>query len=149
MAGKTPFEGQVLELLARLKITKERIQEECNRKLSDIDQQIEAVSTTLRLLREPVTEQVITVEAAPIQSSTLIGKSAREALIEIAKQRGGRVRIVEAIPLLAGAGVIRRTKNSWNALYTTLIRSKEFEKAGGGEFSLVQPPSDQTALRLQ
>lgn len=141
----TKFEAEILGLLNRLKIEKEQIQADCETRLKEIDRRIEAVSVTARLLREPVSERRgVVPEGVP--TSMLAGKSAREALIEIAKQKGGTVKITEAIPVLAGAGIIRQTKNSWNALYTTLIRSKEFEKApGGGTFRLIQ--LDQPALQ--
>ena len=127
--------SRALALLQRLKAKKERIQAECKQRLEDIDRQIEAVSTTLQLLREePEKLEVEVASAIQIRDSvslaSLTGKSARQALIEIAKKNQGIVKIVEARPLLLSAGILTGTKkeNLWGAIYTELERSKHFEK---------------------
>lgn len=143
-SGRT-FQGEALALLGRLKAKKEGIEDECKRRLEEVDAEIRAVSTTLRLLGESISVNHATSldrKAAEIPVSELAGKSARVALIEIAKQNGGQVRIVEAKALLIAAGILRPSKNIWGAIYTTLKRSAEFEKVAGeaGTFKLLQEP---------
>jgi hypothetical protein len=80
--------------------------------------------------------------------SILKNKSTREACIEIANRNGGVVRISEAKRLLLGAGILHPTKNTWGVVYTTLVRSKEFEREPRerGTFRLV---GNQNSLPLQ
>jgi hypothetical protein len=71
----------------------------------------------------------------------LSGKTIKEACIEIAKINGGNVRVKKAKDALIVAGVLRRTKNSWGIVNTTLIRSKEFQKhpSEQGTFKYIDP----------
>ena len=137
MNNQANFEGATLELLRYLKDKKESIQARHNAELAEIDKQIESVSITVNLLREtkeqPMFESVQTI--IPID---LHGKSTRQACIEIAKKNGGVVRIADAKDALISAGILKKTKNTWAIIYTTLHRSKEFEKVDGpGTFRLL------------
>ncbi len=69
-----------------------------------------------------------------------MGKTAKEALIAIAKANEGTIRIVDAKQLLIGAGVIKKPKYAWGAIYTTLTRNHEFEKVPNerGTFRIVE-----------
>jgi len=154
MKDQALFQSATMDLLSKLEAKKAGLQSEFQKRLSAVDKEIEAVSTTLRLLREPshleisVADSLVLADSVPM--SALKNKSAREALVEIARRNGGLVRITEAKPLLLGAGILRRTKNSWGMIYTTLVRSKEFEKhpTESGTFRL-RDQGGQAALVLQ
>jgi hypothetical protein len=125
------FQQHASILLGKLKEKKEAIEREYGLRITEVDKEIEAVSITLRLLREPSPsskspESVIVKGQVP--ASELIGKSARQALILIAQYNAGNVRIIDAKPLLVGAGILQPTKNIWGAIHTTLSRSPEFER---------------------
>ena len=108
--------------------------------MAEIEKEIEAVSITARLLRE-TDEAVPQIELYKrmVIPSNLDGLSAREACIEIAKSNGGIVRIAEAKSALIAAKILKPSKNTWAIVYTTLQRSKEFEKSstGSGIFRLI------------
>ena len=124
----------VSQLFASLKNKKEALQKEYASRMAEVDKEIDAVSTTLRLLRlgalEAKVPDVISV-LDPVMIAQLEGKSAREALIDLAKANDGIVRIVDAKRTLIAAGILKDTKNIWGAIHTTLTRSKEFEKVPG------------------
>jgi hypothetical protein len=95
-------------------------------------------------------QESIQADATPvaIQKPTtipndLFGKSTREACIAIAKRNNGVVRIAEAKQAIVAAQILKDSKNTWAIIYTTLHRSKEFEKGkGAGEFRLIVPPGE-------
>ena len=85
--------------------------------------------------------------ASGVPASALAGKNLRRALIEIANQSDGSLRIATAIPILQGAGIVRPARrNARAAIYNKLIRCREFERAGPGEFKLVLQPRHQTPI---
>jgi hypothetical protein len=144
MSNQANFQSASMELLKRLKSRKETIQAKYTFDLSEIDKEIDAVSITLRLLRETAGSTEDVEEAAPaVIPNDLSGKSTREACIEIAKSNGGVVFINDAKRALIAAGILKPSKNTWGIIYTTLIRSKEFEKTDvAGGFRLVQNTSE-------
>jgi hypothetical protein len=143
MVSNSDFQQSVMALLSRLKAKKEGLQKEYESRIADVDREIESVSITQRLLREPTTLEVRVSDSIGVRDTAvipdLIGKTMRQALIIIAKRNGGIVRIVDAKPLLMGAGIIKKPKFSWGAVYTALTRSNEFEKVPGekGTFRIV------------
>ncbi len=143
MAYNSDFQQTVMLLLAKLKNKKEALQQEFEARSMEIDREIESVSTTLRLLREPVVTPVSQGSYIPNHPGPIIaavmGKTMREALIAIANNNNGIVRIVDVKPILMTAGIIKKPKHAWGAIYTTLTRSGQFEKVQGetGTFRLV------------
>jgi hypothetical protein len=153
MNSEARFEGITLDLLKHLKSKKEALEARHKEEQAELDKEIEAVSITLRLLHERADTAPGAEETKPtVIPNTLIGKSAREACIEIAKNNGGRIRVADAKDALVAARILKPSKNTWAIVYTTLQRSKEFEKtAGSGMFRLVVPaqPTDAQASFLQ
>jgi hypothetical protein len=141
------FETEVLSLLAALKIRKQKIQEQFEVEMKAVDSQIEAVSTTARLLRHGASSTP-TIVARGLVIPDLTGKNIRQACIEIAKRNDGIVRVKETKNALVAAGVVRRTKNSWGIVNTTLLRSKEFQKHPTelGTFKLVDTEQGQLSV---
>lgn len=140
MNNQAKFEGEAMSLLRHLKSKKEAIQLRHEAELAAIDKEIEAVSITVRLLREiPDSAESAPEEARQTQiPNDLFGKSAREACIEIAKKNNGVVFVGDAKKALIAARILKDTKNTWSIIYTTLQRSKEFEKTGvSGGFRLI------------
>lgn len=150
MDNTAGFEGEVLVLLHQLNAKKERIQAQYAEALASVDREIEAVSTTARLLREPKGEgaHVAIVQSGVVIPGDLRGKSIRHACVEIARANGGLLRITDAKWPLVDARVVTSKKHAWGAIYTTLIRSKEFEKVPNqpGTFRLVDQTSRQGQL---
>jgi hypothetical protein len=148
MVNQSTFESATLALLAHLKEKKQAIQARHAQELAEIDREIDAVSTTARLLREAK-------KAAPIIEATAIppnlhGKSTREACIEIAKLNNGMVRVGEARDAIVAAGILSsESKNTWGIVYTTMSRADEFEKAGTGAFRLISGDQPQEQRLLQ
>lgn len=139
MSPRARFEAEVLQLLNQLNAKKETIQARHKAELDEVTKDIEAVLTTARLLRQPIT--IVTMPdtwRAFSVPKDLCGKSARVACIEIAKANDGIVRISRAKDALIEAGILKPSKNAWGAVYTTLARSREFEKGPqAGTFRLV------------
>jgi|ERR1043166_816354 hypothetical protein len=147
MAHHSDFQQQVIVLLAKLKAKKEALQKEYEARSAEIDREIESVSTTLRLLREPEAHMpnhgTIPKYVPATFINELMGKTIREALHSIARANNGIVRIKEVKPALIEAGVIKRHKHAWGAIFTTLTRSPEFEKVPNqaGTFRLIENPA--------
>jgi hypothetical protein len=133
------FESEAMSLLRHLKSKKETVQLRHTAELQEIDREIDAVSITIRLLREaPESDGVIEEVKPSVIPNDLFGKSTREACIEIAKKNGGIVYVGEAKKALVAAKVLKDSKNTWSIVYTTLHRSKEFERTGvSGGFRLI------------
>src|SRR5439155_17025870 len=116
----------------------EQLAKEFENRLAQTDAEIQAVSTTLRLLKNGhEATGTLATKSLLIPASVFVGKTQRAALAEIAKRNGGIVKVGEARRILIDAGVIRDAKNTWGLLYTTMSRSPEFEKSGRGQFMLV------------
>ncbi len=150
MSNQAQFENEAIALLRRLKDKKESIQARHAEELAEIDKEIEAVSITVRLFREaPGSSNAYEEPRQAKIPNGLVGKSAREACIEIAKRNGGVVFVAEAKKALVGAGILKESKNTWAIIYTTLQRSKEFEKAGvSGGFRLITSPESGAQQKL-
>lgn len=152
MSNESRLEGATLDLFRHLKSKKEALQTRHAAEMAEIDREIEAVNITLRLLREQQTLASIEEIRPATIPNNLLGKTAREACIEIARNNGGIVRVADAKDALVAARILKPSKNTWAIVYTTLKRSEEFEKAGpSGVFRLVNPlaPSDAQASLLQ
>jgi hypothetical protein len=148
MSNQATFEVATLDLLKHLKSKKEAMQVRHASELAEIDKEIEAVSITMRLLRETVDSSERTEESKPaVIPNDLNGKSTRQACIEIAKRNNGVVFVGEAKKALVASRILKESKNTWAIIYTTLRRSKEFEKTSvSGGFRLISPPKEQRSL---
>ena len=150
MDNKAKFEAEVLNLLSQLDSKKQAMQARHVREIEEIDKEIQAVATTARLLRQAATTPAPSLIVQVSSAGDLRGKSARVACIEIAKANNGAVKISAAKDALIAAGILKNTKNAWGALYTTLTRSKEFEKGPvPGTFKLVNWPEQGQGTLLQ
>ncbi|MGA3159984.1 MAG: hypothetical protein ABSC77_02125 [Terracidiphilus sp.] len=147
MSNQAKFESEAMSLLRHLKSEKEAIQLRHTSELEEIDREIDAVSITLRLLREvPESKDQIEEIKPSVIPNDLFGKSTREACIEIAKKNNGIVYVSEAKKALIAARILKDSKNTWAIVYTTLHRSKEFEKTGiAGGFRLLTYPTKEAA----
>ena len=145
MSNQAHFQEMAFSLLRYLKSKKEAMLARHAVELEGIEKEIEAVSITVRLMQEsddadksPEPE----VKQSAAIPGDLRGKSTREACIEIAKQNDGIVRVADAKRALVSARILKESKNTWAIIYTTLHRSKEFEKGkGAGEFRLLTYPA--------
>lgn len=148
MGHDARFEAEVLTLLGQLKAKKEAVEERFKAEIAAIDLEIEAVSTTARLLRQSGSTAVPLVISRTSIIPDLGGRTIKQGCIEIARKNNGVVRVKEAKDALITAGVLRQTKNSWGVVNTTLMRSKEFEKHPTelGSYRLLQTVSKQAQL---
>lgn len=140
MSNQAKFESEAMSLLSQLKAKKESLQLRHATELAEIDKEIEAVSITVRLLREvpESTDTRIEVKVPSVIPNDLFGMSTREACVEIAKRNHGMVFIAEAKKALIASRILKESKNTWSIIYTTLKRSKEFEKTPvSGGFRLI------------
>jgi hypothetical protein len=140
MSNQARFESEAMSLLRHLKGKKESLQLRHASELAEIDKEIDAVSITVRLLREaPESNGAMEdVKLPSVIPNDLSGKSTREACIEIAKNNNGMVFVGEAKKALIASRILKESKNTWAIIYTTLKRSKEFEKTSvSGGFRLV------------
>jgi hypothetical protein len=150
MESKAKFEAEVLELLSQLDAKKQALQARHAHELEEINKEIDAVAITARLLRQPPTSASPTLTIQVKSAGDLRGKSARVACIEIANANRGIVKVAAAKEALIAAGILKNNKNAWGALYTTLTRSKDFEKGPTpGTFKLVNWPAQGQGTLLQ
>ncbi len=132
---------QLTALRDRLQLRKARY----SQKLVEVDEQLKAVGLTVSLLsrgeERESEEQPLAVAPNEIRGMTQV-----EALVYIARNNANRVKIVPAKKLLAKAGVMKLTKNSYNILYTVINRSEKFKKVGPGEYELLGEPDKSVVL---
>lgn len=118
---------------------KQRLEEKVStfaRKLGEAQQQLKSVATTLELLGysgENVAAPERKFIYPPIQ---LKGLTQPQALERIAKANNGRFKITDVIPVLIEAGVMKRTKNAYSMIFSTIQRTEKYERVGPGEYVL-------------
>ena len=134
--------NQQLDELVALKDRLQARAVKVKQKLAEIEKQVEAVSITLNLLKrgEDGEEPTVNISARELQ-----GMKQLEALVYVAKQNNGRVRIMDAKQLLGKAGIMKLGKNSYGVLYTVITRSGKFKRSGPGEYELLAEPSVRNA----
>jgi hypothetical protein len=112
--------------------------------VQELDQELEHLTATIRLLQKPPKPAVSV--AATITIDFPIGKLRKltqvQALTAIANHYGGTFKAQEAKRLLIKAGVMRETKNSTNIIHSVILRSEKFEKVRPGEYRLKTPASN-------
>jgi hypothetical protein len=149
MGNQSAFEAATLDMLRYLKEKKRVMQVRHLQELAEVDREIDAVSITVRLLREAGKNPEPAQEIKTLIPKDLHGKSARAACIEIAKLNSGIVRVSDARDALIAAGILSKKKNAWGIVYTTLTRADEFEKATPGSFRFVPEGKPQEQRLLQ
>jgi hypothetical protein len=127
------MKGTLRDVVAKLKARREGLK----KALEQTETEIRAVETTMNLLTQNGSKPSHLTEIFAEKPYDFKGKTQKESLIEIAKRNDGIVRVSEGKRILSAAGKLKKGRNSWGSIYTTLNRSKEFEKAGPGEFRLI------------
>ncbi|HET9308796.1 MAG TPA: hypothetical protein VFO46_22465 [Candidatus Sulfotelmatobacter sp.] len=79
--------------------------------------------------------------------SVLQGMSHRQAVIAIAKHKGGVIKAQDAKQIMIRAGVMKNTKNSTHMVHNAIISSERFDRIGRGEYRL-RVPSNATMTAL-
>jgi len=106
--------------------------------LKEFEAKLQAIATTLELLRKdanravpvpPTAEQILFTELRT-------KKTQLAALIAIAKHNGGILRTRDAKPLLQRMHLMKVTKNASNILYNVINRSERFDNVGPGVYRL-------------
>lgn len=108
--------------------------------LDEIDSKLKAVKLTAELLgyvNEDSGQVVDTGSVPPKSSQRRLEGTIREALEQIAKEKGGTIKVGDARRILLDAGKVKNNRNTWGMIYTVFSRSGAFEKAGPGKFRLV------------
>jgi hypothetical protein len=130
MRSREVILDELVGLIVRLRNRKAEIEAQ----LSSLEAQINAVETTLKLLKDERGPDLSQMNSSFI--SELHDKSLIEALITIAQKRENRLIVKEAKRLLIQAGLINNAKNALSILYTTISRSGRFEKIKPGEYKV-------------
>jgi hypothetical protein len=130
MRSREVILDELVGLIVRLRNRKAEIEAQ----LSSLEAQINAVETTLKLLKDERSPDLSQMNSSFI--SELHDKSLIEALITIAQKRENRLIVKEAKRLLIQAGLINNAKNALSILYTTISRSGRFEKIKPGEYKV-------------
>jgi hypothetical protein len=107
------------------------------RDLEEIERQLQAVATTLELLRKETSQKTVHVTSEQeILAELRTKKTQVPALIAIARHNGGILLTKDAKYLLQRAGLMKVTKNASNILYNVINRSERFENIGPGRYRL-------------
>jgi hypothetical protein len=136
--------SNVFALLNDLQLKRQLIVQKFEKSLADLDREIEAVNTTLRLLRKSGatlpqdTECSESNEQSDFPVEQLQGKTQLEALAFLASANTDHLVSVKAAKaLLIKAGLLKDSKNALAMLYTVIARSGKFEKAEPGKYRLI------------
>ena len=132
---------QLTALKERLRIRHARLTE----KLAEVAKQLEAVDTTIGLLRRG--DEADREEVPLAASRDLQGMTQLEAITYMAKRNAGKIRIADVKKALIRAGLMRPTKNSYNIVFTVMKRSERFKRIGSGEYELLPEESSVVLLR--
>jgi hypothetical protein len=125
--------GMLRDVVAKLKARREGLKNA----LEQTETEIRAVETTMHLLTQNGSKPSHLTEIFADKPYDFKGKNQKQSLIEIARKNDGAIKVSDGKRILTAAGKIKKGRNSWGSIYTTLNRSKEFEKSGPGEFRLV------------
>lgn len=101
-----------------------------------LEHQLEAVNTTIGLLRQQEIESEEEESYTVIPPAQVKGLTQEKALIRLAKANGGRFKLAVARNLLLKAGLISNKKNATNIIFTVIQRSDKFERVARGEYGL-------------
>jgi hypothetical protein len=124
--------------LDRLFQLRERLGTKCTRlsdKLDEAKTQFSAVCLTIELLCGNEEREA----PLPVAPRELQGMTQLEAMVYMARKNSGRLKTKDAARLLLEAGLMRKTKNSYNIAYTVIRRSEKFKPSGiAGEYELIE-----------
>jgi hypothetical protein len=112
------------------------------RDLEEIERKLQAVATTLELLRNDGSQKTVSITSEQeILAELRTKKTQVPALVTIARYNGGILLTKDAKYLLQRAGLMKVTKNASNILYNVINRSERFENIGPGKYRLKGLPS--------
>lgn len=127
--------GVLLDELSNLIVKLRRERDGVEKQLSELDEQIKAVETTINLYRK--TGKIREPQAYKSIVPELKNRTHLDALRHIALRSGGSLKVTDAKRLMSEAGLIRNPKNALSMLYTIISRSGEFERIAPGEYRLI------------
>ena len=136
MVSGSKIESEGMALLHDLDRKKQQIEAEYSRKLEILTKQIEAVNTTVQLLKYRA-DNVPASELSDIEVPNVSGMKQVEAVMAIARSNNGRVKVKDAVRILRAAKILK-AKRAWGALYSVIQRSGKFEKVAPGEFAPIE-----------
>lgn len=130
----------------------ERDRSEVFKKIDNIDKQIVAIKTTMRLIA-PGSKRVEEFEArskliAKLREEKSQGKLSQiKALEIIAKDTGknGAFKVQDAKNIMVSVGMFKNPKNASAVLYTIMERNKGFEKVTSGVYRVVDTEKEGSA----
>lgn len=127
----------VLNLIADLRAREKELKAE----LEDVQLNIEAVQRTSALLHK---DHGLPAEGPDLESAyeELRLMSYHQALVALAENRGGRIRVTGAKRILLEAGLMPSSKTAYQQLTARLVRSRRFVRVAPGEYELLPEPTD-------
>lgn len=117
--------------------------------LGEAEKGLQAVTTTLELLKGGVSADHITLGEIGTEMEADFKALLREfkgltqiqALVKIAKESpNNRFRLTEARDKLISVGLIRSRKNATNIIFNAIQRSEKFKRVAPGEYELIFHP---------
>ena len=129
--------NELLDLLSQLKTEEAAILREVEDRLEDVRRKIAAVQTTLELLpRDAEAPKPVSTNG---WAQKLHGKTQAEALVEIARENDGILRVTDAKRIFIGTGISKgKPKYLSGHIYHTLERSERWERVAPGTFKLLE-----------
>ena len=100
-----------------------------------IDRRLKVVEEALRLLADFKPEGPARINS--VIPEDLVGLTQVRAIEFVAKKNNGAVTIQALRPLLEQSGIMKKTKNWYNNIYTVITRSGLFQHTGKGEYRLL------------
>jgi predicted RNase H-like nuclease (RuvC/YqgF family) len=120
---------QLNKMYEERKAKLERLQNQ----LTEAQKELEAIGTTLKLMGYMAPSSTLGLD--------LSGMTQIKALIAIARANGGVLTVKTARRMMLKAGMFTNPKNSSSILFTTISRSKRFEKIESGKYRLLPEQS--------
>ena len=130
------------EVLARLQIIEKELQEKLDRlrkPIAQAEEELQHVIGTIAVLRRgirPTIAQDTPAEDGLSLIAKLKGMTQMNAIVAIARSRGGVIRAQDAKKIMIEARIMRSTKNATNMTHNVFARSDSFERIGPGEYRL-------------
>jgi hypothetical protein len=140
-------DAQVIERLLAVKQRLETKRNAAKRDMEVTEQRLQAITTTLDVLREEFTVNTREAAVEEPQTEELVKelrkkKTQLQALVAIARRNSGILYTKGAKELLMRSGLMKvSTKNGSNILYNVINRSERFENVGVGKYRLKEAAS--------
>ncbi|MFH1640112.1 MAG: hypothetical protein ABIB93_07400 [Chloroflexota bacterium] len=128
------WEVQTQEMLARIERELESIQMEAEKQMTVLKQRKWALEEALKTYRKMMGTGTRVLQS--LDPAEIAGKSQRGILQLIAERNEGLLVARQAIKLMKDAGVFGDSPHADAAVYSTLNRSPEFTRVGGGIYRL-------------